>query len=153
MSDPMLELSPVPPKHEEALDIVVQATVSLFVHGQTTERTIVTAERLGKALGVPIRVLPNWGELVVEIDGTSLAEINPATPLDVDMGKVLAVMNVVDQVCDGTLSLAAARPEDPQSGVGSSTLYLMAAPAAAAPVPARIKLRRVQLSFLIPATS
>jgi uncharacterized membrane protein YjjP (DUF1212 family) len=110
MSDTTLESSVVPPKHEEALDVIAQATVSLFIHGQTTERTIVTAERLGKALGVPIHILPNWGELVVEIDGTSLAEINPATPLGIDMGKVLAVMNVVDQVCDGTLSFSAARP-------------------------------------------
>ena len=91
------------------MGIVALAAALLFDNGQTTERTIVTAERLGSASGVPIRVLPRWGELTIEIDGTPVSEIVAATPLGVDMGKVLAVTTVIDQICDGTLPRDAAR--------------------------------------------
>src|SRR4051794_20734186 len=94
---------------EAALDIVALAAALLFAHGQTTERTIVAAERLGHALGVPVTALPYWGQLTVEIDGTTLSKIVPVKPLGVDMGKVLAVTTVVDQVCNGTLEADAAR--------------------------------------------
>ncbi|HUB47847.1 MAG TPA: threonine/serine exporter family protein [Acetobacteraceae bacterium] len=108
MNKTRIELSSMPPNHEAALHIVAQAAASLFIHGQTTEQTILAAERLGDALGAPIHVLPYWGELVVEIDGTPRTEIVPATPLGVDMGRVLAVMNVVDRICNGTLPPEAA---------------------------------------------
>ena len=71
---------------------------------------VVAAERLGRALGLPVTLHPHWGELVVQIDGTTFSEFVPVMPLGVDMGKVLAVMTVVDQVCDGTLPCEAARP-------------------------------------------
>ena len=61
-------------------------------------RTVVTAERLGRALGVSVRVLPNWGDLIVEIEGTSRTQIVPAKPLRVDMNRVLAVTRVVDRL-------------------------------------------------------
>jgi uncharacterized membrane protein YjjP (DUF1212 family) len=102
------ELEPL--TREAALDTIALAATLLFAHGQTTERTIVAAERLGRALGVRVRVLPYWGELTVEIDGTPVSQIVPAKPLGVDMGKVLAVMSVVDEVCSGTLRAEAARP-------------------------------------------
>lgn len=86
-----------------ALKTTALAATLLFAHGQTTERTITVAERLGRALGVAVKVLPYWGELIVEIDGAAVFQIVPAKPLGVDMGRVLAVTRVVDQVCDGTL--------------------------------------------------
>ena len=39
------------------------AATLLFVHGQTTERTVTAAERLGRALGVTVKLLPYWGEI------------------------------------------------------------------------------------------
>jgi uncharacterized membrane protein YjjP (DUF1212 family) len=101
------ELEPL--TREGALDTIALAATLLFTHGQTTERTIVAAERLGGALGVPVRVLPYWGELTVEIDGTQVSRIVPVKPLGVDMGKVLAITTVVDEVCSGTLRAEAAR--------------------------------------------
>jgi uncharacterized membrane protein YjjP (DUF1212 family) len=94
---------------EAALDTVGLAAGLLFAHGQTTERTVEASERLGRALGVPARVLPHWGGLAIEIDRTLYLELIPSTPLGVDMGKVLAVMKVVDQVVDGALPAEAAR--------------------------------------------
>jgi uncharacterized membrane protein YjjP (DUF1212 family) len=94
----------------DEVDTVALAASLLFMHGQTTERTVVAAQQLGRALGVPVRVLPHWDELVVKLDHTSFSEIVPAAPLGVDMGKVLAVQTIVHQVCDGAVPSAAARP-------------------------------------------
>ena len=41
------------------------AATLLFVHGQTTERTINAAERLACALGETVKILPYWGEITV----------------------------------------------------------------------------------------
>src|SRR5882757_9883427 len=101
--------SPDPLACEAALKTTALAATLLFAHGQTTERTVVAAERLGRTLGVTVRVLPYWGELTVEIDGAPVSQIVPAKPLGVDMGRVLAVTTVIDQVCDGTLSAEVAQ--------------------------------------------
>ena len=96
--------------HIDEVDTVALAASLLYTHGQTTEKTVVAAQQLGRTLGVPVRVLPHWDELVVELDHTSFSEIVPAAPLGVDMGKVLAVETIMHQVCDGAMSTAAARP-------------------------------------------
>ena len=100
---------PEPLTCEAALKTTALAATLLFAHGQTTERTVTAAERLGLALGVTVRVLPYWGELTVELEGAPISQIVPAKPLGVDMGRVLAVTTVIDQVCHGTLSAEAAQ--------------------------------------------
>jgi len=109
-------LGPEPLTREAALDTIALAATLLFAHGQTTERTVTAAERLGRALGVTVKVLPYWGELTVELDGAPISQIVPAKPLGVDMGRVLAITTVIDQVCDGKLSAEAARPALEQAG-------------------------------------
>lgn len=94
-----------------ALDTVATAAALLFRNGQTTERVVLAAERLGRALGVPLKLHPHWGELALQIEGTPFSEMIPAAPLGVDMGKVLAIMKTIDRVCDGRLPRAAARSE------------------------------------------
>jgi uncharacterized membrane protein YjjP (DUF1212 family) len=80
---------PEPLTCEAALKTTALAATLLFAHGQTTERTVTAAERLGRALGVTVKVLPYWGELTVELDGAPISQIVPAKPLGVDMGRVL----------------------------------------------------------------
>jgi uncharacterized membrane protein YjjP (DUF1212 family) len=92
-----------------AIETVARASALLFENGQTTERILVTARRLGCALGVPVALHPHWGELVVQVEGTLLSEATQTMPLGVDMGKVLGAMTIVDQLCDGVLPLEAAR--------------------------------------------
>ena len=94
---------------EAALKTTALAATLLFAHGQTTERTVIATERLGRALGVTIRVLPYWGELTVELEGAPISQIVPAKPLGVDMGRVLAVTTVIDRLCHGTLPAEAAQ--------------------------------------------
>ena len=45
------------PTCEAALKTTALAATLLFAHGQTTERTVTAAERLGRALGVTVKVL------------------------------------------------------------------------------------------------
>ena len=90
-----------------AVETVALAAARLLDDGQTTERTVVATERLGRAMGLPVRVLPRWGELAVHVEGTPFADVVPATPLGVHMGRALATMTVIDQVCDGTLPVEA----------------------------------------------
>jgi uncharacterized membrane protein YjjP (DUF1212 family) len=94
---------------EAALEMVGLAAMLLFVHGQTTERTINAAERLACALGVKVKVLPYWGEITVTVEGSPTSKIVPAKPVGVDMGRVHAVAAVVNRICDGTLPAEAAR--------------------------------------------
>jgi uncharacterized membrane protein YjjP (DUF1212 family) len=107
---------PEPLTREAALKTAALAATLLFAHGQTTERTVAAAERLGRALGVTVKVLPYWGELTVQLDGTPISQIVPAKPLGIDMGRVLAVTTVIDQVCCGTLPAEAAQSALEQAG-------------------------------------
>ncbi|WP_245284510.1 threonine/serine exporter family protein [Bradyrhizobium sp. th.b2] len=104
-----------PLAREAMLRTTALAATLLFAHGQTTERTVAAAERLGRAFGVTVRVLPYWGELTVVLDGEPISQIVPAKPLGVDMSRVLAVTTVIDQVCSGSLAVKAA-----QSALGAA---------------------------------
>ena len=76
---------------------------TLPVRSRTNHRTDGYRCRAAGALGVTVRALPYWGEIIVELDGTPLSQIVPAKPLGVDMGRIMAVTAVIDQVCHGTL--------------------------------------------------
>ena len=75
-----------PLTYEPALKTTTLAATLLFAHGQTTDRTVTAAERLGRALGVTVRVLPYWGEIIVA-RWHPLSQIVPARPLGIDMGR------------------------------------------------------------------
>jgi uncharacterized membrane protein YjjP (DUF1212 family) len=107
---------PEPPTFDAALKTTALAATLLFAHGQTTERTVNAAERLGRGLGLTVRVLPYWGELTVVFDSAPISQIVPAKPLGVDMGRVLAVTTVIDQVCRGKLPAGAAQSALEQAG-------------------------------------
>jgi uncharacterized membrane protein YjjP (DUF1212 family) len=100
---------PAPLTCEAALKTTALAAALLFAHGQTTERAVTAAERLGRALGVTVGALPYWGEFIVELVDEPLSQIVPAKPLGVDMGRVLAVTTVIDRICDGNLPAEAAQ--------------------------------------------
>jgi len=111
MTDVTMPMAPEPTQltRPDAVNTVAQAATLLFANGQTTERTVTAAERLGRALGVPLTLHPRWGELELRVDGTPYSAIAPAAPLGVNMTKALATMEIVDQVCEGALSGVAAR--------------------------------------------
>jgi hypothetical protein len=51
------------PAREAVLDMISLVAKLVFAHGQTTERTVEIAERLGHALGIPAKVLPDWDKV------------------------------------------------------------------------------------------
>ena len=93
-----------------AIETIALAAARLLDDGQTTEKTVVATERLGRALGLSVRVLPRWDELAVHVEDAPFSDIVPAAPLGVHMGRVLATMTVIDQVCDGTMPIEATGP-------------------------------------------
>ena len=111
MTEAVKSIAPGPTllTRSDAVKTVEEAATLLFANGETTDRTVVAADRLGRALGVPLTLHPRWGELEVRVDGTPHSAIVQAAPLGVDMAKVPATMKIVDQVCDGTLPGVAAR--------------------------------------------
>ncbi|MHA6203541.1 threonine/serine ThrE exporter family protein [Dyella soli] len=86
-----------------SLDTIAFAAALLFANGQTTERTVASTERLGRSFGLNVRVLPQWGELTVEVERTLLSDVYPIAPLGVDMGRVIAVSDIVEKVVDQSL--------------------------------------------------
>ena len=95
----------------EALDLMLRTATLLFANGQTTERTIEATVRLAGALGFGADLLARWGELTATVNGRSgsRAEAIAVNPLGVDMGKVAATMDVVDQFCDGRIDIETVR--------------------------------------------
>jgi hypothetical protein len=59
---------PRPLTREAALDAIALAAALLLARGQTTERTVLAAERIERALSAPTTPL-YWGQVTVEIDG------------------------------------------------------------------------------------
>ena len=97
-------------RRSKAIETVALAAARLLDDGQTTERTVIATEQLGRALGLSVTVLPHWDEIAVHTDGAPSAEIVPAAPLGVHMGRVHATMTIIERVCGGTLSIEAAGP-------------------------------------------
>lgn len=90
---------PVPPA--AALDLTAQVATLLYVNGQTTQRVERESERLARALGFDAALFVRWGELTVRISqrGNPESAIVAAVPAGVDMRKVTAVLELIDEVC------------------------------------------------------
>jgi len=103
--------APTQGESAEALDLMLRIATLLFANGQTTERTIEATVRLAGALGFRADLLPRWGELTATVNrrSGSRAETIAINPLGVDMGKVAAAVDVVDQLCDGRIDVKTAR--------------------------------------------
>ena len=95
---------------QAALDLISISARLLFVNGQTTKKMVEAVEHVAHSLGVRVSVFPRWDELTLRIeDGSSIRyEIIAASPVGVDMNKVIATMRVVDRVCEGQMDPVAA---------------------------------------------
>ena len=61
---------------EAALKTTALAATLLFAHGQTTERTVTVAERLGRTLGVAVIPLENKRSFL-EVTGDVVEHVDP----------------------------------------------------------------------------
>ena len=98
---------PVRRQDDAAAALLARSATLLLANGQTTEGARLTVERLSVALGRPIKLRARWGQVTLYgKDGeAALVEVEPA---GVDISRVTAAEQVVDAVCAGTLSPAAA---------------------------------------------
>jgi len=88
----------------EAGRLVLAGARVLFVNGQTTEETVAAARRLGHALDLPATVIPRWGELQLDQEGSGCVAVEAADPTGVDMHRVAAAMRAIDEIAAGRLS-------------------------------------------------
>src|SRR6516165_10489842 len=95
---------------QERSNLILDFAKVLFANGQATDQTISATERLGQGLGVRARLIPRWGELVLQtedIDAKLISQI-AADPSGVDMDRVASTMQAVEDVEAGRLSADAA---------------------------------------------
>ncbi len=96
---------------EERADLVLAFARVLYVNGQSTDRTLAPAERLGRTLGLRAKLIPRWGELLLQVqDGdTRLVSTIEADPTGVAMGRVASAMHAIEDLDAGRLAPAAAK--------------------------------------------
>jgi uncharacterized membrane protein YjjP (DUF1212 family) len=94
------------PLPEEGPDLALAAAEGLFVNGQSTERVVETAESLAHHAGFAARLLPRWGELVLQEDAGAgvVTRAVVAHPTGDDMTRVAGVTRVAEDIVDGRLS-------------------------------------------------
>jgi uncharacterized membrane protein YjjP (DUF1212 family) len=95
---------------KEGCDLVLAFARTLFVNGQSTDQTVDAADRLGQALGLHVKVTARWGELQLQSDtkeATFISQV-PADPAGVDMDRVAATMQAIEDVESGRLAPDAA---------------------------------------------
>jgi uncharacterized membrane protein YjjP (DUF1212 family) len=99
--------------HSDAGDLLLSTATLLFENGQTTEQTKAAIAELGALLGVEAALFPQWGELIVRIDGAGGQEnhVVSSMPTQVDMRKVADAMRVLDAVREARVDAAGARRE------------------------------------------
>jgi uncharacterized membrane protein YjjP (DUF1212 family) len=95
---------------EERSGLVLAFARTLFVNGQSTDQTLIAAERFGKALGLRVSILPRWGELLLHAqdgDGEITMTVE-AVPVNVHMSRVSSAMQTLEDLCAGRVTPTAA---------------------------------------------
>src|SRR6266850_4785309 len=91
-------------------DLVLAFARVLHVNGGSTDETVAAAERLGNHLDLFVRILPRWGELVLQAGDGVARRVSAAAadPTGVSMDRVASAARAIDLVAAGRLSLPAA---------------------------------------------
>jgi uncharacterized membrane protein YjjP (DUF1212 family) len=95
---------------EERSNLVLGFAQVLFVNGQATEQTVTAAEQLGRTLGLRTKVMPRWGELLIQSENqdSKLTSRVAANPSGVDMERVASATRAIQDIDAGRLTPAAA---------------------------------------------
>jgi uncharacterized membrane protein YjjP (DUF1212 family) len=106
---------------EERSELVLAFVRVLFVNGQSTEQTVVSGERLGRTLGLDVKIMLRWGELMLQaqdnetrlsdtrLSDTGLVIAVAGDPTGVAMGRVASATQAIDDIGAGRLDPAAAK--------------------------------------------
>jgi uncharacterized membrane protein YjjP (DUF1212 family) len=86
------------------LDTVLAAAVLLHDNGQSTDMTLIAADRLNRGLGISCTLIPSWASILAIGDGPAPpVRVSAANPVGVNMRRVSAAMRVIDRAEDGPL--------------------------------------------------
>src|SRR5215470_4050139 len=93
---------------EERSNLVLSFARALYVNGESTQKTVNSAERLGGCLGFHAKILPRWGELELQAEDANgkFISVAQADPSGVDMHRVVSTLRAIDQSCEGRLAPA-----------------------------------------------
>ena len=143
---------------QERSDLVLAFTRLLYVNGQSTDDTLTEADKLSHYLNVRPKVIPRWGELLLDAtDGvTRHLSVVTASPEGVDMERVASATRAIEEIGTGKLapapaleaahSIAQARP-DP------TWLFTLAAAAGAAALSVLFGVQHIAAVVLIVASA
>ncbi|MEI9980422.1 MAG: threonine/serine exporter family protein [Edaphobacter sp.] len=121
---------------EDRADLVLTVARVLFGNGQSTDQTLTAAERLGHTLGLRIKMMPRWGELLLQAEdgGTRVISAVAVDPTVVAMSRVASTMQVIEDLSAGRLAPAAAKEAihaAAQAPLAPTWLFTLAAAAGA----------------------
>lgn len=93
----------------ERSDLVLTFAQVLHVNGQSTDQTVLAAERLSNRLGLSATIIPGWAELQLQATdgGARLVSLVAASPTGVDMDRVASATRAIDVLDTGRLPPAA----------------------------------------------
>src|SRR5262249_15407173 len=95
---------------EERSDLILAFARVLYVNGESTEKMLAAASRLGDFLGLTVTILPRWGELELQAqdnDGKLISAIE-ADPGGVDMDRVVSTTRAIEDIGERRLAPSAA---------------------------------------------
>jgi uncharacterized membrane protein YjjB (DUF3815 family) len=92
----------------ELVRLVLSLARVLHVNGASTDDTLAAAGRLLGRFKLKARIIPRWGELLIESPDGSLAAVGESEPLGVHMGRVAPALRVSDDTVARRVSPQAA---------------------------------------------
>jgi uncharacterized membrane protein YjjP (DUF1212 family) len=139
---------------EDRAGLVLAVARVQFVDGQSTDQVLASAERLGRALGLCVEIMPRWGELQLKASASEARLISAVTadPTGVAMSRVASAMRIVEDVASGQLSPAAAKDAIraiSQAPLEPAWLFTLAAAAGAVALAVIFGVRHLHAAALI----
>jgi uncharacterized membrane protein YjjP (DUF1212 family) len=92
----------------ERAALVLACARVLYENGQATEQTVTAAEQLGRTLGLRAKIMPRWGELLIQSDDGTLVSRVAANPTGVNMERVASATRAIHELAAGRLAPKAA---------------------------------------------
>jgi uncharacterized membrane protein YjjP (DUF1212 family) len=93
---------------EERSYLVLAFARVLYENGQATEQTVTAAEQLGRTLGLRAKIMPRWGQLLIQSDDGRLVSQVAADPTGVNMERVASTTRAIQELAAGRLAPNAA---------------------------------------------
>jgi uncharacterized membrane protein YjjP (DUF1212 family) len=85
---------------EERATLVLTYAGVLYVNGESTDETLITAGRVSDALGLRAAIRARWGELALQAENPdgSLTSAIEVSPIGVDMDRVASTIHAIDHL-------------------------------------------------------